>query len=114
MSPNQHDQHRVTSWTSSCAYPNIVSNTQVVPGMCDHSIVMATVNTKPKLHPKVPHKVFVYKKANFDGLRQDTKVFVDTFLESNPAQNSVEENWTQLTPKPPSILYEEAHPSEND
>ena len=77
--------------------------------MSDHIIVTATVNTKPKLHPKVAHKVFAYKKANCDGLRQDTKVVVDTFLESNPAYNSVEDNWTQLLNHLQSCMKKHTH-----
>ncbi|EDO42001.1 predicted protein, partial [Nematostella vectensis] len=49
--------------------PDLISRTEVLNGMSDHSIVLSTVNLKTRTPKKKPRKVFFYKKADVYGLR---------------------------------------------
>ena len=49
-------------------YPNSVSNVFTSSGLSDHLAVIFEINLKPLRSTKPPHKAYIYKKANFDGL----------------------------------------------
>ena len=51
-------------------YPNAIGDTSNVSGLSDHLAVIFEVNLKPTRSVKPPHKVYLYNKANFDGLRE--------------------------------------------
>ena len=44
---------------------------EVVPGMSDHLAVLISLDVCPKPYIKAPHKFHLYKRDNFDGLRED-------------------------------------------
>ena len=68
-----------------CSNPNLVKTIEVVPGMSDHLAVLTTIDVRPKPYNKRPHKVFLYKKADFDGLRKDMSDFSKKFLTEGQA-----------------------------
>lgn len=49
-------------------YPNSVSNVFMSSGWCNHLALIFEINLKPLRSTKPPHKAYIYKKANFDGL----------------------------------------------
>ena len=62
--------------------------------MSNHHIVNFELNLKPhRPATKPPHKVYIYKKANFDGLNDFITKSSYEFFASNPWENSVEQNW---------------------
>ena len=71
---------------------NLVSNIQVFPGVSDHLIVAFNIDMKPHHSVKPQRKIFVFKKANNDLLKEDVSRFSAEFLSSNPQENSVNEN----------------------
>ena len=51
--------------------PNLVNKVEVVPGMSNHLAVLITLDVRHKPYIKAPHKIHLYKRDNFDGLRED-------------------------------------------
>ena len=74
--------------------PSLVSNVQVQPGMSDHDIITFDINTKIKRIPKPPHKIYLYKSMDLEGLQQTAWNTSDKFFISSPETRSVEANWT--------------------
>ncbi len=64
--------------------------------MSDHTAVITMIDVKPKPNRKAPHQIYLYKRADFDKLRDDLLSFSNRFLQRNPHPRSLEENWTQL------------------
>ena len=78
------------------SYPNSVSNVSTSPGLSDHLPVTFEIILKPHRSTKPPHKVYIYKKANFDGLNDFILKSSSEVFASNPWGNSVEQNWNSF------------------
>ena len=76
--------------------PDQIRKVETVPGMSDHDAVAVELDTTVKYACKKPRKVFLYKKGNMDGLRDDMEKYKDSFLNSNPMSKDVETNWTEF------------------
>ena len=63
-----------------CSNLNLVKSVEVIPGMSDHLAVLTTLVVQPKPYIKKPHKVLLYRTADFDGLRRDMSDFSQLFL----------------------------------
>lgn len=74
-------------------YPNSISGVSTSSGLSDHDIVSFEINLKATRFSKSPHRVYLYKKANFDGLNEFIAKSSAEFFASNPWENSVEHNW---------------------
>ena len=77
-------------------YPNSVSHVFMSSGLSDHLAVIFEINLKPLRSTKPPHKAYIYKKANFDGLNDFISKSSSEFFASNPCGNSVEQNWNSF------------------
>ena len=77
-------------------YPNAISGTSNVTGLSDHLAVIFEVNLKPTRSVKPSHKVYLYSKANFDGLREFMPDSSSAFFASKPEEKSIEENWNMF------------------
>ena len=77
-------------------YPNSVSNASTSSGLSDHLAVTFEINLKPHRSTKPPHKVYVYKKANFGGLNDFISKSSSECFASNLWGNSVEQNWNSF------------------
>ena len=51
--------------------PSIIINTNTTPGMSDHESVTFNVNLNPVRNKKPLHKVYSYKSAGWDKLKDD-------------------------------------------
>ena len=76
------------------SYPTVISNINLVSGMSDHLAVLFNINIKATKSPKPPHKVYIYKRANFDGLNGSMLHSSEEFFASNRENYSIEENWS--------------------
>ena len=47
----------------------------MLPGLSDHDIVIAEVNSRPELIKQVPRDTPLYKKADWDQLKQSMRDF---------------------------------------
>ena len=51
-------------------YPTLVDNVSITPGLSDHDIVLTQVNVKHEVTKQVPRNIHLYKKADWDQLKQ--------------------------------------------
>ena len=61
--------------------------------MSDHLAILFHLNVKDSRSFKPPHKIFDYKRADFDGLRKSMYDSAETFFASAPQNFAVEDNW---------------------
>lgn len=61
--------------------------------MSDHLAILFHLNVKDSRSFKPPHKIFDYKRADFDGLRKSMSDSAETFFASAPQNFAVEDNW---------------------
>ena len=80
-------------------YPGQMDNIRTIPGMSDHGAVVADINLRPQKVKKMPRKVFVYKKANNSKIDEELDRFTTHFMENNPHERSVKENWIIIKTK---------------
>ena len=71
--------------------PSPVSRVEGMPpvGKVDHDIVHIEYDIKAKRIRKVPRKIYLFKRADMDGLRDHMARFRDSFLSSEPSRMSV-------------------------
>ena len=74
--------------------PNLVERTELIPRLGDHDIVLIDNRLKAKKIKPIPHKISIWKKADFNAIKEDTEAFCKSFLENPP--NTVEEQWRQI------------------
>ena len=65
----------------------------MIPGFSDHKAVF--VCSSLKIHKKPSRKIFLYSKADLDGLRSDLGDYVTDYLKWCD-ERSVEDNWTDF------------------
>ena len=53
--------------------PTLVDNVSITPGLSDHDIVLIQVNVKPEVLKQVPRNIHLYKKADWDQLKQSMR-----------------------------------------
>lgn len=75
------------------SHPTVIQACHVVHGISDHDAVLFEINMSPKCPLKPPRKILQYHKGDFDGLRSHLSSFATTYLESDPVNRSVVENW---------------------
>ena len=94
-------------------YPNAVGDPSTITGLSDHLAVVFEVNLKPTRSVKPPHKVYLYNKANFPGLRTFMSDSSSTFFASKPEERSVEENWDMFKTSLTAGMSHKSHPGQN-
>ena len=62
----------------------------------DHDIVLIEYDIKAKRIRQVPPKIFLYKRADMDGLRDDMARFRDSFLSFDLTHISVNDIWVSF------------------
>ena len=72
--------------------PNLISSVEVVTGMSDHAAVLSSVDLRPKMYHKPPHKIYQYSKAKFDEMRSEAASYFNYFFSHSPEKRSVDEN----------------------
>ena len=71
--------------------PNLVSRSNLIPGLSDHDIILVDSRIKAKKNKPIAHEVSVWKKADFDAIKKETTEFVANFNKNPP--NTSEELW---------------------
>ena len=70
--------------------PDQIRNIETVPGMLDHDAVVVQFDTTVKYVGKKPHTVYIYKKGNIEGFKEDMEKFKDSFLQSDPMDRDIQ------------------------
>ena len=55
--------------------PTLIEKVSFLPGLSDHKIVMAEVNAKPTVMKQVPRNILLYKKTDWDKLKEFMREF---------------------------------------
>ena len=78
----------------------LVEKSTVIPGLSDHDgIAMITVGLSPHICHQKPHKVFLYKKGDNEGMRKELNDFCENFPLKDANQSDVESLWCQFKTK---------------
>ncbi|KAK3870887.1 hypothetical protein Pcinc_023913 [Petrolisthes cinctipes] len=96
---NPNIRHGVTSNILDLFLTNnisLITRIRVLPGLSDHEMVLIDANIKPTTRKQLPRTIYMYNRADMDGITQDLVEFCDSFLDSDPMASSVETNWTRL------------------
>ena len=64
--------------------PTLVNKVTIMPGLSDHDIILAEVNSRPEVIKQVPCDIPLYKKADWDQLKKSMRQLL-TELQSAPA-----------------------------
>ena len=76
--------------------PTLVDDITIIPGLSDHDIVLAQVNVKPEVTKQVPRNIPLYKKANWDQLKQSMRDFHLELVQSSLATTDVQSLWDKF------------------
>ena len=79
--------------------PTLVENVSIIPGLSDHDIVLAKVNAKPEISKQVPRTILLYKKADWDQLKQSMRDLHSELTQSDLATTSVQSMWDRFASK---------------
>ncbi|MCG8116962.1 MAG: reverse transcriptase domain-containing protein, partial [Candidatus Thiodiazotropha endolucinida] len=93
--PTRQDKTLDLLFTNS---PSPVSRVKGMPpiGKADHDIVLVEYDIKAKRIRQAPRKIFLYKRADMDGLRDHMARFKDSFLSSDLSGMSVNDMWVSF------------------
>ena len=78
------------------SHQDLVDKVYIVPGMSDHDAVICDINLRanPPANPK--WNVYLYKRADMEGLRRKLKERFELFEASRPETKSIRANWDQF------------------
>ncbi|XP_072051753.1 uncharacterized protein [Amphiura filiformis] len=75
----------------------LVEKSCVFPGISDHDgIPIITMNLSPKRCKQKPKKIYLFHKANLEGMKCELREFGDEFVKKNTHKESVEILWSQF------------------
>lgn len=71
--------------------PSLIPRVEVIPGLSDHQIVYFEFKTNPDIITNPPRPIPIYKRANWEAMRQDMLNLHQDFM--YPENRSTEELW---------------------
>ena len=77
-------------------FPNSVSRVTTTTGMSDHLAILFDLNLKPTRSFKAPHKVYAYKRADFESLGDYMQKSSDDFFASHLEKRTIDTNWNMF------------------
>ena len=78
--------------------PSLVDKVSYIPGTSNHdAIPVFTINTRAKKNKRKPFKIYLYKKANIEGLQSDIREISNDFINDRDlTSNSTEALWSKF------------------
>ena len=70
-----------------------LNKTYPAPKMSDHETVVVDMNFKAKVNRRKPCKVYLYIRANWEGVEEDLCQFQEEYFTGLPDARSVDANW---------------------
>ena len=70
--------------------PSLVNRCEGLPGIGDHDVVFADFNTQARRQKPVRHMIHLWKRADFNLIRSETKVWADNFVANHSSSTPVE------------------------
>ena len=77
--------------------PSTILRTDIIPGISDHDIVYAEIDIKPVKHKQTPRKIPLYKKAEWDSIRSDLSLLLETIQNKVLVGADVNQLWDTFT-----------------
>ena len=74
--------------------PSLVKSTTNIPGISDHAIVVADIDTKPYYQKNNPRKAYIWSKANWDDLNKDLESITPILEAMNDNKTDINNMWT--------------------
>ena len=75
--------------------PGLVKNMSTIPGISDHAIPVADCAIRAQFNRKAPRRVYQFKKAKSEDIREHLLTFRNSFLEQCTSR-SIEDNWNEF------------------
>ena len=93
--PTRNDRTLDLLFTNS---PSPVNRVKGMPpiGKADHDIIHVEYDIKAKRINQAPRKIYLYKRADMEGLRDHLARFRDSFLSSDHSHMSVNDMWVSF------------------
>ncbi|KAH3854244.1 hypothetical protein DPMN_096781 [Dreissena polymorpha] len=82
---------------------SLINRCEVLPGIADHDAIFVESSLRPMRVRKPPRKVYLYKKADFDSLRDELSAYLPEFTD-NTANISVDHTWKAFENKLKSLI----------
>jgi len=73
--------------------PSLVADCKAIPGISDHEAVLVMSNVSVKMQPPVTRKIFLWRKANFNTIREKIQQFSDSYFSSFSHDQPVSTLW---------------------
>ena len=72
--------------------PTLIFEIKVIPGLADHDAVTIEIDILPIVTKQKPRKIYLYKKADWDGFKEFMQGFSDEFFDRTPLPGEENEN----------------------
>ena len=77
--------------------PTLLHSSQVLPGISDHDIASVEVGIRPHIPKQEPRKILLYKRADWDGFREEMGKFSVEFCSRDHTNSDVNTLWNEFT-----------------
>ena len=77
---------------------SLMNRVEIIPGIGDHDAVMVESSLRPHKVAKPTRKVYIYKKSDYAGFKEDLGNLMDDFLEQ-AEKSDVDQLWTRFENK---------------
>ena len=79
--------------------PSFVEKCETLSGISDHDIVHVIAVMSLQYQKPVRRKIYLWRQANFDDIRNDFEQFSFSFVSNNPTDTDVESLWSTFKGK---------------
>ena len=86
--------------------PGLVKSIKNIPGIADHDTLVIDSDIKAQTTKKSPRKIYLWKDADWDGIRQDVKTFGQIYLQECDTRK-IEENYSHIENHLKSVMNNE-------
>ena len=83
---------------------SLVNRVETIPGMSDHDIVLIENELSPKRVPQPKRKVLLYKKGDYDGMKDELKSFQQEFNTIDKDSITTSEPWSLFKTKMEQLI----------
>ena len=73
-----------------------INNTQVLPGLSDHDLVLIDADLRPVRQRQDRRQVFLYSRADMDSIKQDMNDFRRDYFSTDPMTRPLTSNWNRF------------------
>ena len=74
--------------------PSLVDRCSPIPGISDHDIVLVDSNIIPKRQKPIQRRIFLWKKANTDAMKNELSTFSDKFTQEYNTTTPINTLWS--------------------